>query len=309
MKISIIIPTFNEEKSIGLCLQSLAQQTIAHDAEIIVVDDGSTDLTRDKVKEATKTFKNFSFLFQKHQGPGAARNLGAIKAQGKILVFVDADMQFSPDFIEKLIAPIDGKNIIGTFSTDEFLLNKDNVLARCWNLNLGRQPLKMEPKDFSASNRGVVAKLKQRYKLAEGGSVESRQKGTGHVFRAILKEKFDSVGGFDTNVGYTDDWSISNKLKILAAASPGAIYFHRNPETLTEVWAQARWFGKNEFLTRNFIRKVFNMFRYNPVTGFLGGIYGWFKFNEPTFVVFKVIFDTAVFVSVLLSFINEPKSK
>lgn len=283
MKVSIIIPVYNEEKTIESCLQSLSKQTTK--GEIIVVDDGSTDNS----KSVVSSQKSVVLLQQNHQGPGAARNLGASKASGGILVFVDADMEFEPDFIEKLVAPILASQeqllrdqILGTFSKEEYLLNKDNVLARCWNLNLGHQATKMHPDDYPD---------------------------TQPVFRAILKEEFDKVRGFDTRVGYTDDWSLSRKLGVMATVAPGAKYYHRNPETFSEVWRQARWFGKNEFLTGNLVRKFYNFLRYFPLLAAVKGVLGAVKFNESKFLPFKIVFDTAVFVSVCQSFVSQKKYK
>lgn len=269
IKYSVILPVYNEEKVIQKCLASLAKQTVAKDTEIIVVDDGSTDSS-----------KSFATLHQKHQGPGAARNLGARKAKGGVLVFVDADMEFEPNFIEKLVDPIGSPagglqdDIIGTFSKEEYLLNKDNVWAYLWNRNLGKDLL-----------------------MVPGNHPDKSP-----VFRAILKKEFDRVGGFDENVGYADDWSLSRKLGIKAIAAKGAKFYHRNPDHLSEVWKQARWFGKNEFLTKNLIRKLYNLFRYCP-------IWAIFKIFDPSFFIFKFIYNSAIFTSVLLSFLGEKKSK
>ncbi|MDO8515380.1 MAG: glycosyltransferase family 2 protein [bacterium] len=263
IKYSIIIPVYNEIDVIQNCLESLKKQTVASDMEIIVVDDGSTDGS-----EKFATYK------QKHQGPGAARNLGASHSKGKALVFVDADMEFAPDFIEKLCKPIKD-DVIGTFSKDEYLLNKDKPIARYWNMNLGRNPEKMHPENYPDEQ---------------------------NVFRAILKSEFEKVGGFDENVGYTDDWSLSRKLNMMAVAAPNAVFYHNNPETYQEVWKQARWFGKNEFLTRNLVRKVYNLVRYCPLLAIT-------KISDFGFFKFKLVFNTAVFTSVILSFFNEPKSK
>lgn len=283
MKVSIIIPVYNEEKTIGSCSESLSKQTVK--CEIIVIDDGSTDNSRSVVSSQ----KSVALLQQNHQGPGAARNLGASKATGEILVFVDADMEFEPDFIEKLVAPILASQelllrdqILGTFSKEEYLLNSDNVLARCWNLNLGRRADKMLPDNYPDTQA---------------------------VFRAILKKEFDKVGGFDTRVGYTDDWSLSRKLGIMATVAPGAKYYHRNPETFSEIWRQARWFGKNEFLTGNLVRKFYNFLRYFPPLAVVKGIWGVIRFNEPKFLPFKIVFDTAVFVSICQSFVSQEKYK
>lgn len=285
MKISVIVSVFNEIKVLGNCLDSLKRQTIP--LEVIVVDDGSTDGS-----DKYATYK------QTHLGPGAARNLGASKATGDVLVFVDADMEFAPDFIEKLVKPIN-KTIIGTYSTEEFLLNKDKPLARCWNKNFGRSHEKMEARGYAKKATGFYKFLKDLLEKFEGKKAGEEKN---RVFRAILKEKFIAVGGFDTKVGYTDDWSLSQKLNAFPAVAAGAIYYHRSPDNLPEIWKQARWFGKNEFLTRNIIRKIYNLFRYCP---FLALFYVY----DPTFFVFKIVFNTAVFTSVVLSFFGEPKSR
>ena len=262
--VSVIIPIFNETKVIANCLASLEKQTVAKDLEIIIVDDGSTDGSG-----------KYATFRQAHLGPGAARNLGANKATGEILVFVDADMEFEPDFIEKLIKPIADGRTPGTFSKEEYLLNSDNDWAKYWNLNLGRKADKMLPDNYPS---------------------------TSPVFRAILKSKFDQAGGFDEKIGYTDDWSLSRKLGVQATVALGAKFYHRNPETLLEVWMQARWFGKNEFLTKNLIRKLYNLLRYCPLLAI-------FYFYDPKFLIFKLIYTSAVFTSVLLSFFGEQKQK
>src|SRR3990167_165993 len=97
-QISIIIPAYNEAKYIGTCLSSLQGQNLKT-KEIIVVDDGSTD-------DTLKVVNSLKILHQNHRGAGAARNLGAKHAIGDILVFVDADMEFSPQFLEHLTLPI-----------------------------------------------------------------------------------------------------------------------------------------------------------------------------------------------------------
>src|SRR6266851_1946201 len=91
--VSIIIPVFNEEKNISACIKSLLGQTYGK-KEIIIVDDGSQDNSKDVIK-------NFPvvYLEQNHLGPAKARNLGAEKSHGEILVFIDADMTFTNDFL------------------------------------------------------------------------------------------------------------------------------------------------------------------------------------------------------------------
>ena len=176
MKLSVIIPTYNEGDVILKCLESLSKQT-HRDFDIIVVDDGSTDGTVEKLQESKNP--RIQILEQKHQGAGAARNLGEKNAKGRILVFVDADMTFDKDFLSKLVKPIEEGKVKGTFSKEEFVSNWKNEWARCWNVNEGWEDKKRHPKNYPDHET---------------------------VFRAILKSEFDKVGGF-TPGGYDDDWS------------------------------------------------------------------------------------------------------
>jgi hypothetical protein len=104
---------------------------------------------------------------------------------------------------------------VGTYTTEERVANWDNIWARCLNIEEGWADKKRFPAD-------------------------PPQYGTD--FRAILKSEFDRVGGFD-NIGYTDTWSLFNKLGVRPLASRGICY-HHNPGTLGAVFRQARWTAK-----------------------------------------------------------------
>lgn len=219
MRVSVIVPAYNEEESIGACLESLGKQT-HKDVEIIVVDDSSTDRTVEIAESM-----GAKVLKQDHRGPGLARNLGAEHATGEIVSFLDADMTFAPEFLECLVKPIEEGKAIGTSSREEFVANVDNVWARCWTINQGLPRGRRHALDFPDEDI---------------------------VFRAILKDVFLSVGGYD-DVGCSQDHTISRKLggkKALCA--PGSVCYHRNPGSLREVYQDARWYGKGEQIRRDF---------------------------------------------------------
>lgn len=231
--ISIIIPTHNEEEHLEACLKSLLQQSYKN-FEVIIVDDGSTDNTKVSIHRSIETQSNKIKLFQqKHQGPGAARNLGAKKSRGDILVFVDADMTFDTHFIDILTLPLRQNKTIGTFTKEEVVSNNHNVWAKSWSLLRGWPEGKMHPKN----------------------SPEKQP-----VFRAILRKEFLQAGGFDTNRGYDDDWSLSEKLAVLATNAPGAIIYHANPNSLQELFTQSRWIAKRRYKF-GFVGKLFALLR------------------------------------------------
>ena len=276
MKLSIIIPTYNEQGEIVECLESLGNQTYS-DFEIIVVDDGSTDKTLKRAENISKTVKQTTdndlriWVFQqKHLGPGAARNLGAKHAKGTVLVFVDADMTFDKFFLDRLVDPILKGRAKGTFSKDEYVSNWDNVWARCWNINQGWPEKKRHPKNYP--NEDIV-------------------------FRAILKEEFDKVGGF-TPGGYTDDYTLAEKLGYKAKSAKGAVLYHQNPDSLREVYKQAKWVGKREYKLGKlgiFVGLVrASLFFSIPV-----GLFKALSCLEGGFIFFKIVYDFGISVGII----------
>lgn len=99
IKVSIIIPTYNVEKYIEECLNSLVKQTFK-DFEIICVDDGSKDNTLNILNRYAKDYSNFKVVTQTNQYAGVARNNGMQHAKGKYLLFLDSDDFFELDLLE-----------------------------------------------------------------------------------------------------------------------------------------------------------------------------------------------------------------
>lgn len=100
MKVSVIIPAYNASKSMDLCLSAILKQDFS-DYEVIVVDDGSSDDTRERVKKYP-----VKLISKAHRGSAAARNSGFKVSKGDILVFVDSDCVAKKDLITKLIEPL-----------------------------------------------------------------------------------------------------------------------------------------------------------------------------------------------------------
>ena len=100
MKVSVIVPAYNATKTIDLCLKSILKQDFS-DYEVIVVDDGSTDDTRGKIKKYP-----VRLISKLHEGTPTARNTGFKASKGDILVFVDSDCVAKKDLIAKLVGPL-----------------------------------------------------------------------------------------------------------------------------------------------------------------------------------------------------------
>lgn len=261
LPVSVIIPAYNEAKTIGFCLNSLKEQTDLP-LEILVVDDGSTDNTAQIVRQWSHGYQRVRLLSQPHLGPAKARNLAAKQAKGKVLVFADADMEFSPDFLTVLTAPVLSGQAKGSWSGEEWVKNRDNVWARCWNYNQGR---------LSA--------------MMTGGRGQKR------VFRAVLKSEFDRVAGFDS-IGYTDDWTLVSKLGYQPKPTR-AKFFHYNPDTLKDVFSQAYWIGKRQYKL-NQLGTIITLVKYNPIFSFVSGVIKSITYREPRFLAFKLVYDWGI---------------
>lgn len=268
--VSVIISVYNEEKYLDFCLSSITNQTYKN-TEVIVVDDGS----QDKSREIAKKYQ-VKIIKQSHQGPGAARNLGASCARGEILVFVDADMRFEKNYIEKLIRPIVGHQAIGTFVKEELVANPKNIWSRCWAANSSLPPDRRLPKDYSE---------------------------TENDFRAILKDYFVKVRGFNVGEGYTDDESLSRKLKIKAVNAPGAVCYHYNPSALDEVFFSARWIGRG----KSFKQNLANFLRYCPLNSLRVSIKYLLRGAPLAIIPFKLAYDAGMFVGIFLRTGNTSK--
>lgn len=149
MRVSIIIPAYNAERTIAQCLTACLNQTHP-DCELIVVDDGSTDGTRGRAKEAVERMggtvdqietdgvaepranpalgQSLLYVRQENSGPAAARNLGASHATGDIFAFTDSDCVPWPDWIEQILKGF-GENVAGVGGAYD-IANPNSFLAR-----------------------------------------------------------------------------------------------------------------------------------------------------------------------------------
>lgn len=103
--VSVIIPVYNGEKYIIRCLESLQQQNYT-EFECILVDDGSVDGSKLLIKKICKEDSRFRYIYQENRGPSAARNKGIQEANGKYLIFIDADDYVEKNYIEELVHEI-----------------------------------------------------------------------------------------------------------------------------------------------------------------------------------------------------------
>jgi glycosyltransferase involved in cell wall biosynthesis len=109
MKLSIVIPVYNEKSTIREIVRRVQAVEVGMDRELIVVDDGSTDGTRDILGELGSSEVRV-ILHEKNRGKGAALRTGFESAAGDIVLVQDADLEYDPREYPALLAPIlDGR--------------------------------------------------------------------------------------------------------------------------------------------------------------------------------------------------------
>ena len=96
---SIIIPTYNREHILPKTIKSVVNQNF-NDWELIVVDDGSTDKTKDLINDFSKNDNRIKYIYQDNQERSAARNNGIKKSKGKYVCFLDSDDEYLPIHLE-----------------------------------------------------------------------------------------------------------------------------------------------------------------------------------------------------------------
>jgi glycosyltransferase involved in cell wall biosynthesis len=200
VKLSIVIPAYNEEKYLPATLDAI-NEAIVDDAEVIVVDNLSTDATRRRAEErgarvATETERNI----------GKVRNTGADAASGEVLVFIDADSIVRPGIFEKIIEA----------SAD----------PRCFG---GAAAVEYEP----IENRKLIQWFMKLYPIL-GNWLKMR----GGALQFCRADVFRALKGFDPTIYVGEDIDFGWRLDRYARESGAHTTFIREPKVLT---SSRRW--------------------------------------------------------------------
>jgi glycosyltransferase involved in cell wall biosynthesis len=180
--VSVIIPTFNRADLVIQALESVINQDY-QPIEIIVIDDGSTDNTAEKINDFGQQVK---YIRQENSGEATARNLGIQNANGKYVAFLDDDDLFLP-----------GKLTLQA----EILINQPAIaLVAC-------QALRLDETEHIIPNQEVFPRKHTGLVPFDGlvcSPYTSIIPSTSMIRRSVLHE----VGGFDPDIRYGEDWDL-----------------------------------------------------------------------------------------------------
>ena len=125
--ISVIMPSYNAATHIAQSIQSVINQSICN-WELIVINDGSTDITEDIVREFSKVDERINLVTQVNYGVARARNRGIEEAHGEFVAFLDSDDTWDNDFLKLSLVNITGKKML--FSRYRLMNNNNQSRPR-----------------------------------------------------------------------------------------------------------------------------------------------------------------------------------
>ena len=223
---SVIIAVYNGEQTIARAIESVLVQSYPAD-DIIIIDDGSTDGTAERVKQFGDTVR---YVHQHNAGVAAARNAGAGAATGNWLAFLDADDYYYPDRL-KLQAELLQYHPDIDFMTGDFdYVKPDGTLIRrsMENTEVGRQLLQQSAGANDTIMSGELI-----------GDFVERHFGDTHTL-AMPKRTFQQLGGYPVGVAVCEDVNLLIRLcarshRIGVVCQPMAAYvIHENSATRSD---------------------------------------------------------------------------
>lgn len=231
-RISAVVPTFNSEKTIRPCLESLIANGVD---EIIVVDGASSDRTLELVSSysGVKVFRGV-------EGVGAAKDLGWRKAGGELIVFLDSDAYIQPGTVQRLGEHLAPEQVAG-------------VACRVACANVEKYWARMRDFDFQLH----YAMLFKTSKVADCDSDPT-------ICGLFKRRALEAIGGVDESFPWAEDLDLLRRLtdhgyRVLMVYEPTVMHFHR--DVLLSLLTQIFYHGFGRGL---YVRKWGGSFRGSP---------------------------------------------
>ena len=225
--VSVIVPVFNAERTVGDLLDSLMKVDYDKDKlEIILVDGGSTDRTQEIIQSYP-----VKLIVEKKRGLNVARNTGVKNSSGEILLFTDSDCVVSKDWIRQIVKNFRDKEV------------------GCVGGNISRYEDAFLSRYADESIMPVLRRFKRRRRLENVEPPMNYPAGCNMAFR---REVFDKVGGFDEEIhyGFDEDELVERACNAgyKMILDPEALVKHKHRTTLKGLLKQAFSYGRGGML-------------------------------------------------------------
>lgn len=205
IEVSVIITTRNEDKHIANCLNSLKKQDYPQDKiEIIVVDNDSTDETKAIASRFT------DLVFDTGPERSAQRNFGIGKAQGKYLLYLDADMTLAEGVISECVEKCEGEGLVALYIPERIIGQGFWIMAR----------------DFERSFYNATCI---------------------DAVRFVRKEAAVSINGFDESLNGPEDWDFDRRIKDIGQVGiiKSPLYHNEDPFKFGRYFSKKIYYSKN----------------------------------------------------------------
>ena len=213
-KVSIVVPVYNGEKTLSLCLDSLMNLDFPRDdLEIIVVDNNSTDTTKDIISRYP-----VKYVFERKKGRGAARNKGITESKGELVAFIDVDCVADRLWLMNIVKGFRDETVGGS-GGEVFSLNPHTLIEKYYDF-----------KDLFSQKRGLMGMELPLPRIA--------------TFNAIYRrDVLEEVGLFDDSFITNEDADLSWRVYLKGYQLkyvPEAIVYHKHPSRLIDFFR--KWF-------------------------------------------------------------------
>jgi glycosyltransferase involved in cell wall biosynthesis len=235
-KVSVIIPLYNREKYIAETVQSVLSQTYPN-IELIVVDDGSTDNSRQVLDQFGSQLILLEHTDRLNKGQSATINLGLLHAIGKYVAILDSDDLFAPEKIRTQVEYLENKNDIGLVYSNGYYIYEN-----------GRKPCRFYDQYHEENSNPAKVLLNCYFALPTNALIR----------RAV----FDKTGFFDENLrsGQDHDMAIRvAEVTKLAYIDKMLFFYRRHTDSISVKSADLRW--RNGFII---LYKAKQRYPYSP---------------------------------------------
>jgi glycosyltransferase involved in cell wall biosynthesis len=178
-RVSAIIPTYNYARYVVAAVESALSQSF-EDLEIVVVDDGSTDDTRETLRHLGARIR---YIPQAHRGLAATRNVGIGVSRGRYLAFLDSDDLWLPDKVSMQVARLDAEPAVGLVYTEATLFNDESATE-------------IPHSHWSEHPSGKILPWLLRHNVVPSPTP------------MVRRELFEKVGPFDERLSSCEDWDM-----------------------------------------------------------------------------------------------------
>ena len=184
-RVTVVVPAYNGEDVIGGAVETALAQTL-ESLEVVVVDDGSTDRTAERVASYAADDARVRLVKQGNSGVAAARNRGVAEARGGYIAFLDQDDRWHPRKLDLQAVVLDADPSVALVGCRSALIDREGRLLG-WRLG--------------GNASGDVHEEMLEWDMVSGGSVA-----------LVRRDAITTAGGFDTTLPIRSDWDMWIKL-------------------------------------------------------------------------------------------------